>query len=270
MLMKKIFTLMLISLMANITFAQLVQMIDFEEGLADTSWRAFGQGSEDTIPPQIDIIANPLTDGINTSDSVLAFYVKESYVRWCGAYTDYNVLTTFTPDAYTLGMMVYKEVISPTKLKVEQSLNEGDPYTIEAVNTLTEEWELLIYEFPDAVGYLYQRLTLFPDFPAEGTLTNHTVLFDNIGVYDISNTTVLEDGGHKLVLYPTPAEYRMAVSYPGLTEVIIYDIMGKQIRNLKFSPRDSKVIETGDLKSGTYLLTAVSGDERITVEFIKK
>jgi hypothetical protein len=268
--MKRTFTFLLMSLLATSLFAQLGRVIDFEEGLADTAWHGFGNQSPDTIPPVFEVIANPLTDGINTSDSVLASYSMDTYVRWWGGWCDYNVLTTFLPEAYTLGMMVHKEVISPTKLKVEKSLNEGSDYTIEAVNTVTDEWELLTYEFPDAVGYLYQRLTIFPDFPAEGTPSTSTVLMDNISAITPENTTVQKSNGNTLQLYPTPAEYRMAVSYPGLSEIIVYDLMGKQVRNLKFSPRDSKVIETGDLKPGIYLLTAVSGNERITLQFMKK
>lgn len=270
MRMKKIFTFLLISLLSTSMFGQLMRVIDFEEAFSDTAWVPFGNGA-DTINPDIEIIENPLKDGINTSDSVLAYYVKEDAVRWNGAYSDYDVLTSFTDEAYTLGMMVHKQVISPTRLKVELSLNDGADKSVEVVNSVTDEWELLKFDFSEAIGYLYERFTFFPDFPAEDReVPVHTVLIDNIMNVAPDNTTLQEGNGFTLELWPTPAEYRMAVSYPGLSEIAVYDIMGKQLKHLKFSPRDSKVIETGDLKSGIYLLTAVSGNERISVKFVKK
>lgn len=270
MRMKKIFTLLLISLLSTSMFGQLMRVIDFEEAFSDTAWVPFGNGA-DTINPDIEIIENPLKDGINTSDSVLAFYVKEDAVRWCGAYTDYDVLTSFTAEAFTLGMMVHKEVISRVGLKVELSLNEGADKSVYVENAVTDEWELLKFDFTEAIGYLYQRLTFFPDFPeVDRDWAENTVLIDNIENVTPDNTTLQKGNGATLELWPTPAEYRMAVSFPGISEIYVFDIMGKQVKHEKFSPRDSKVIETGDLRSGMYLLVAVSGNERIPVKFVKK
>ena len=274
--MKKIFTLFFLSLLASGVFAQMDFTIDFEAGLTDTSWTSFANGSLDTITPDIEIVANPLMDDVNDSDSVLAFNVGEDADRWCGAYRDYDIFLVFGDTTHTLAMMVNKSVISPVKLKVEKSETGGEDLTIEAVNTVTDQWELLTYDFSDVIGHYYGRLTFFPDFPASNddkTWGAHTVYIDNIGVpmeEENSSTYVDESSGKKMWLYPTPAEYRMAVSYPGMTSITVYDIMGKQIRSMTFAPVDSKVIETGDLHTGIYFLTAVSGNDRITMKFMKK
>jgi hypothetical protein len=270
--MKRIFTLLVLNVLAISVFGQLDRLIDFEEGYADTAWTVFGNASEGS-DADIDVVLNPFADDVNSSDSVLMYLVRDSAVRWCGMYTDEDVLTHFTDTAYTLAMMVYKDIVSPTSLKVELSLNDGEDQTIPATNSVTEEWELLIYEFPNAIGYYYERLTVFPDFPAtddEKIWEDHYVYIDNIGVPSEENTSVKEVENVSMWLYPTPAEYRMAVNYPGMTGIILSDIMGRKIRSMKFATTDSKVIETGDLKTGIYFVTAETPQGKVTMRFLKK
>lgn len=271
--MKRIFTLLLLSVLASSMFGQLERLIDFEEPFSDTAWVVFANGPSQS-DEDIDVVLNPLADQVNPSDSVMSFFVRDSADRWVGMYTDYNVLTQFTAEAHTLAMMVWKDVISPSALKVELSLNDGEDQTIHQTNSVTEEWELLIYEFPNAIGYYYERFTVFPHFPEtdeEKLWEDLYVYIDNIGVPDSINTSVKDfESGATMQLYPTPAEYRMAVQYPGMTGITISDIMGRQIRTMKFATTDSKVIETGDLKTGIYFVTAETASGRVTMRFLKK
>jgi hypothetical protein len=71
-------------------------------------------------------------------------------------------------------------------------------------------------------------------------------------------------------LYPNPADFRMAVVYPEMTGVRISYMNGQEIRTLTFGKVDSKVVEVGDLKTGTYLLTAITPKGHFTMPFIKK
>ena len=146
--------------------------------------------------------------------------------------------------------------------------------SVYAPNTKTEEWELLLYDFTDAIGHYFERLTMFPEFPSTAEEPRDylpsTIYIDNIGIPKEDNTSVKEIDGIEMMLYPTPAEFRMAVVYPGMTRIILSDIMGRQIRTLNFPITDSKVIETGDLYTGIYFVTADTRDGRITMRFMKK
>jgi hypothetical protein len=271
--MKKLATLLIFIAFTVSAFAQLERMIDFEEGGADTAWIVFANGPEGS-DEDISVVLNPLKDDVNTSDSVLSFYVREGSDRWVGMYTDYDVMTSFTEENHILAMMVWKEMVSPTALKVERSLTGSDVVSVYTPNTKTEEWELLLYDFTDAIGYYYERLTMFPEFPETAEEPRDylpsTVYIDNIGVPREDNTSVKEINGIEMMLYPTPAEFRMAVVYPGMTSITLSDIMGRQIRTLNFPVTDSKVIETGDLNTGIYFVTADTPDGRITMRFMKK
>ncbi|MBK6284395.1 MAG: T9SS type A sorting domain-containing protein [Draconibacterium sp.] len=59
-------------------------------------------------------------------------------------------------------------------------------------------------------------------------------------------------------IYPNPAEHRMAVLYPGMTGLRILNINGQEIRTVKFGAANQKVIEVGDLSSGSYFVTALT------------
>ncbi len=71
-------------------------------------------------------------------------------------------------------------------------------------------------------------------------------------------------------IYPNPVDYRMAVLYPGMTGVKISNINGQEIRTINFSSANQKVIEVGDLNSGTYFVTALTPKGNYTMPFIKK
>jgi hypothetical protein len=269
--MKRIFTFLFLSALATGVFAQLETFYDFEEGSADTTWRLFGNGADENDTTDLSIVLNPLAMDPNISDSVLKFLVREDAVRWAGMYTDGCGIMFFTEEAKTLCMMVLKTVVSRVGLKVELSLNSGDDITMYLENSVTDEWELLTFEFNDAVGYYYQRLTVFPDFPeVDKTWGENVVYIDNIGVPKPDNTSVQEFSGAAMKLYPNPVDFRMAVQYPGMTGITVSDVLGRQIRSISFPAVDSKVIEVGDLHSGIYFVTAVTAHGNYTMPFMKK
>ncbi len=272
--MRKLATLFLLVAFAGSALAQIENNVDFEGGQVDTAWVIFANGAEGS-QADIDVIANPAADAVNSSDSVLSFYLQEDAVTWVGIYTDYDVLTQFTEEYHTLAMMVWKEMATHTGLKVELSLTGGDDVRVKTPNILTGEWELLLYDFTPAIGHYYERLTVFPDTPEEGDPPRDylptTVFLDNIGIPKEDNTSVKEHSGAEMMLYPTPAEYRMGVIYPDMIAITISDIMGRQIRTLRFPATNSKVIETGDLATGIYFVTAdIRNGEKVTMRFLKK
>lgn len=268
MLMKRFFTFLFLIALVSTSFGQMERFIDFESGV-DTGFTVFANAGAG--PESMSVVENPLKDVVNSSDSCLKFHVRPGANPWVGFYTDYNVLTEFTEENNTLAAMVYKEIISPVGLKVELSLNDGPDETIKVPNTVTYEWELLSFEFVNAIGYFYERFTIFPDFPDAREENDSTdVWMDNIGVPQENNTTVKEFGDSKMWLYPTPATNRMAVQCENMTRIIVSDVMGRQVKSIQFDITDSKVIPTADLASGIYFLTAETTKGRVTLRFMKQ
>lgn len=270
--MKRTLTILLAALITSTAFGQLDYFWDFETDRIDTVWTVFDNGA-DGSDADIDLVANPWADDVNDSDSVLSFLVREDAKNWVGMYTDTYSNTSITESNYQLALMVNKEVLSPVRLKIERSSNGGSDLTIENENEKLDEWELLVFDFSEAAGYSYDRLSVFPDRPASGEREygEHTVYIDNIGVPSSGNTATKDIKGKTMMLYPTPAEYRMAVSYPGtMTGITLHDLMGRQIEQYEFAATDNKVLKTEHLKSGIYFVTADTPDGKISVRFLKK
>ena len=270
--MKKIFTFLIFLVAVISVSAQYQVLFDFEDGKDTTIWIPFANGKDGT-KKDISVVLNPLSDNVNNSDSVLMFIVHDNSDPWVGMYTDSLEMVDgaieFTTESHILSMMVNKSKSSPLRLKLEQSLTGGKDWSAEVVNDKTDEWQLLSFDFTEVIGQYYGRLTVFPDFPAKregGT----TAYLDNIAISTPDNTAIKEFEGSKMKLYPNPAEFRMAVLYPEMTGVKILNINGQEIRTIKFSTTNQKVIEVGDLSAGSYFVTALTSKGNFTMPFIKK
>lgn len=266
--MKKFFTLIILTALAIGANAQLTDPITFEEGYADTAWTIFENGAEGSSL-DLTIEENPWASDLNGSDSVLQFVVHDDSRTWVGMYSDYVGTMEFTEEANTMTMMVMKSVISEMRMKLELSINDGEIYTTTVENTLLDEWELIVFSFPDAVGYFYERLTIFPDFP-EVRDGGSTVFIDNIANYDPTTYVVNQSSGASIEIFPNPVENRMSVRYPEMTGLTISNVLGQTLKSFAFQTTQSKVIELGDLQTGAYFVTVESGDGIYTVPFVKK
>ncbi len=76
-------------------------------------------------------------------------------------------------------MMVWKSVISPVGFKVEGSTNGGPVTEVKVSNTLINQWEKITFDLSAAIGFSYNRINIFPDFPDTRT-SGTTVYLDNI------------------------------------------------------------------------------------------
>jgi hypothetical protein len=281
--MKRIFTFLII-LLATLSLSAQVKyetLFDFENGVDTLWWVPIANGTGTT--KDLDVVINPLQDNVNSSDSVLWMHIYTGAESWVGYYTDLDKLYNdfnFAIDqiylsdvSHILALMVNKPVVSPSRIKLERSTTGASPstFTVADTNTVVNEWELLEYDFTAMIGNGWQRLTIFPESTSKANRTEEVdVYLDNIGVQTDSNTSIKEFEGANMKLYPNPAEFRMAVVYPGLTGVRISNINGQEIRTMRFGPANSKVVEVGDLTAGMYFVTAITEKGNHTMQFLKK
>lgn len=262
--MKTMFTLILLAFSGVGLMAQYGLPADFETALEDTVWVQFANAGDD--PANMDLAENPAKDGINTSDSCLMFVVQDGADPWAGAWAEAYGSLTFTEEHHVMEMMVYKDKVSPSGLKVE--VGDGDNQELKVSNTKTGEWELLTFDLSAAVGHTYARLTIFPDFPDERT-SGGTVYIDNIQ-YVGGWTYVREAFGAEINVYPNPTVDQLTVKYPQIEGVTISNITGQAIRVLEYQQVDFTRIDVADLPSGVYFLTVDSPRGKVSSKFIKE
>ncbi|MFO7669075.1 MAG: T9SS type A sorting domain-containing protein [Bacteroidales bacterium] len=229
-------------------------------------WSQFSNAGD--APENIGVIPNPNPTGINTSDGVMMFMVQAGADPWAGAVTGAYGLLEFTQEKHHMEMMVHKDVITNSALKVEGGLDGAANVEVKVSNTVTGEWELLTFDFSAAIGKRYTKLVFFPDFPDSRTEGSNCYV-DNINIIT-SPVGIKKEQKGALSVYPNPATDYLRVEYPGMRSAIILDVLGKQVQQQEFSGESSSIIHTQELRSGLYFITVDGDSGSFTSKFIKK
>jgi hypothetical protein len=279
--MKKIFTSFFILYFIISAGAQIQYqtIFDFEDGVDTTIFIPFANGVG--TKADLNVVENPLANNVNSSDSVLWMHIYTGAEGWVGFWVDVDTLeieglygaVEISEESHMMCLMVNKPVSNSVRIKLERGLTDPGSftYTVADTNNMVNEWELLEFDFNAIIGHYMQRVTIFPEPTSKANRTEELdVYIDNIGIQNSENTAVKEFDGVKMKIYPNPAEHRMAVLYPGMTGLRILNINGQEIRTLKFGVANQKIIEVGDLSSGSYFVTALTAKGNFTMPFIKK
>ena len=262
--MKSIFTFLLLGILAVGVSAQYALPADFETPEEDTVWTQFANAGD--APENMVLATNPATDGINTSANCLMFNVLTGADPWVGAWSaDYGTMT-FTADNYMMEMMVHKSVTSNCGIKLE----EGTTGNVEVMvaNTVVGEWELITFDMTAAIGHTFNKLVFFPDFPDPRT-AGSVCYIDNIG-FEGGATSVNPDAAMTLTMYPNPVVDRVTVQYPGMSSMVITNVLGQRVKALQFQQSDREVIDLNELTPGFYFLNLETANGLVTSKFIKE
>jgi len=240
--------------------------VDFENMDEGFFWSQFSNTGG--APEDVGVIPNPNPSGINTSDGVMQFLVQAGADPWAGAVTTAYGLMEFTEEMHHMEMMVHKDVITNSGLKVEGGLDGAENIEVKVPNTVTGEWELLTFDFSAAIGKSYTRLVFFPDFPDSRTEGSNCYV-DNIKIIT-SPVGIKKEQKGALSVYPNPATNYLRVDYPGMRSAVILDVLGKQVHRQEFSGESSSFINTQELRSGLYFITVDGESGSFTTKFLKK
>ncbi|MDP7593410.1 MAG: carbohydrate binding domain-containing protein, partial [Litorilituus sp.] len=134
--------------------------VDFEG--SQLTWESF-----DTA--KVQFVANPKTNGINTSSTVALFDILQGDGEWIGARTE--GIDNFALDASNcvVKLDVYKDTISNVSVKFEKQHSDGwgSSGHISAANTVTNQWETLSFDFCSVIGHAENDdiggFAIFPD-----------------------------------------------------------------------------------------------------------
>jgi hypothetical protein len=240
-------------------------VVDFENPRDRIFWGMFANDTDD--PADMAIALNPAMGMENPSLFSLMYTVQPAAAAFAGAYTVSVGYITFTEEMHHIEMMVYKDVISNTGVKVEQGT--ADPVEINNVpNTVTGEWEKLYFDFSAAIGETYTQLTLFPDFSDPRT-AGATVYLDNIQVV-AGPVSVEQPDANILRAYPNPVLDQMVVEYPRMNRIVVMDMLGKAVKSVDLQGEDQFTFAMDDLVEGIYFLSVEAEGNSATVKFLKK
>jgi hypothetical protein len=262
--MKTTITLLLLVFFTIGVSAQLTLPEDFEAPEADTTWHQFANAGDD--PANLGLADNPDDGGINTSAKCVMFTVLENADPWAGAWAEAYDSVEFTEDDHMMQMMVYKDVITDCGMKVEQGRG-GESIEIKVPNTVTDEWELLTFDFTDGIGNAFNRLVFFPDFP-DPRESGSTCYIDNIGF--VTATSLRKVNNVFVSVYPNPAKDEITIQYPEIRQITISNIVGQRISSMEFQLTGHKVVDISSLESGVYFITLDSADGTVSTKFVKQ
>jgi len=210
------------------------------------------------------VIPNPDKTGINTSDNVLKFKVNDGADVYAGAFSDSYAPVEFTQNSNIITMMVWKSVVSPVGFKVEGSSNNGPVTEVKVSNTLTNQWEKLTFDFSSLIGYKYNRIVIFPDFPATRN-SGTTVYIDNINKIDVTSS------GNDLVnsqvnIFPNPVVDVLNVAIAASkAKINIYNSLGVMMESGDFQGPQVR-FNVSNYLPGVYYLKVDGGT---AVKFVK-
>ncbi len=173
---KTVIMFLFIIMMTAFIYAQYVN-VDFEEGGIGSDWEwTVGENGDN---PPLEFIDNPVSGGINTTPKVAQFIARDSGQDWALCFTDNVGDFTFSSANTTFKIMIHKPVISNIGIKFEGTSQAAE---ILIPNSVTDQWEEIIFDFSAFSGNSYNRLVIIPDF-APRTQDN-TIYFDNIQLPD--------------------------------------------------------------------------------------
>ncbi|HJZ41174.1 MAG TPA: T9SS type A sorting domain-containing protein [Bacteroidales bacterium] len=173
--MKKLL-LCLFSLLALTTVIRAQQVIE------DFELLTLNQLSNEPLPnDSLIIVDNPAPNDLNSSTRVLKFRRSKDGAVWAGFWSRLDQAVDLTTMKY-FSVDVLKPRISTVKFKVEGGTSTPTFFELPSLSepTKTDEWERLVFHFPDATGE-YPIIAMLLDFLDPVDLTeDDTIYVDNI------------------------------------------------------------------------------------------
>jgi len=129
-----------------------------------------------------DVVANPSSGGLNTTDSCAKFQITDITADpWSGVFSmDFPDFIISASNCY-VRVLVYKDHISNVCLKLEPARTSD--YNIP--NTVTNQWEEILFDYSEYIGDNANTLTIIPDFSDNPRTYTSTSYFDQVSFTDV-------------------------------------------------------------------------------------
>ncbi len=158
-------TILILTIVANAQTVTDKMYADYEN--INIEFAGFGNST-------FDVIQNPYSTGINTSDSVGV--VHSGNQTWSGLWANTSETIKFT-NTNTFKIKVYSPIITTFNLKIEDQNDQGTYHEVESTNTVINQWEEIEFDFSGVPTDLYNKFVLF--FAYNDTIDT-TFYFDDL------------------------------------------------------------------------------------------
>lgn len=253
----KIFTLLAVLTVTVALNAQ--DAIDFDNVGQDYEWVVFDQ---DDLENSFQVVDNTDFMGINTTTKVGQHISEAGKVPWSGVKTGSMGPITFSEENSCVSVMVSKSSQVNFGLKFE----DGDIGAVEIKKmvSVTDQWELLLFDFSALDGGTFNTMVIFPDFTEENPRSEgHTTYFDEITFNNASvcaepSTSVKMDDKASLKVYPNPASGYITVEANDIQSLEIINVVGKQVKVVDNINNDRASLSVSELTGGVYFAVVKS------------
>ena len=181
------------------------------------------------------VIANPDPTGINTSTRVAKQTKNSGSEIWAGSLLTLDTPLTNLATMHYFRIKVWSPAVGTTfKLKLENVPNTTISYEADAVTTVANQWEELVYNFSGAnTSASYSNVVLFCNYGVQGN--GQSYYFDDI-VQAASGGSVgfpltFEDGSATYVFNDFGNAYGSKVANPDISGINTSTTVGKYYKN---------------------------------------
>lgn len=235
------------------------------------------QLSNSTLPnDSLIIVRNPGKDAGNMSDKVLKFRRSSAGDIWAGFWSTLPEKIDMTNNKYIL-VKVWKPRVSTIKFKVEGGTTNPSFFELEstAAQTKTEEWEQMVFHFPDATGE-YATIAMLPDFSDPVDLTEDMIMYIDDIVLSPTETgipsgVVDPKEREEIGIFPNPV--KSTLNFENLKDVdriTISNIVGQQVMVTRNIRTEKVSINVSSLTNGIYMVSVVDKNGNTTVRKVVK
>lgn len=204
-------------------------------------------------------------DPTNASNTVAITTKTASAELWAGTTISTNLgfasVIPFTATNHKMQVNVYSpDANIPVRLKAEVHGQPTQSVETEAITTVANAWETLVFDFDaQASGtaafnpaFQYDMASIFFNFGTTGAVAGEkTYYFDQVDIYDI---TVGENNKIEksfLDLFPNPTSSKLKVNVNNNAIFNIYDLSGRRIQLGKV---ENNTIDVSSLNNGIYII----------------
>jgi len=212
-------------------------------------------------------MANPIKEGINTSDNVGVATKSNNSETWAGMYSTTLTSKIDFSEKKTLKMKIFAPIVCSILLKLEDAANNTVFKEASVKNTKTNEWEELAFDFGDATSGTYNKITMFFDF---GSTVGNTFYFDDIALSNSDlNTAATDNSSENIFLFPNPSSTQFNIAnIEDIHSVKVLDIYGRIVE--EYETLNVNTLQVGKtLSSGLFLVNLEGIHSSKTIKILK-
>lgn len=220
------------------------------------------------------IVPNPMKDDVDSSDMVLKFRRSSAGDIWAGFWSVLPEPLDMTTNKYIL-MKVLKPRISTVKFKIEGGTTNPAFFELEstAPQTKTDEWEQMVFYYPDATG-TYPTIAVLPDFSDPVGLEEDIVLYidDIISSPTGSVPTVIKQPESLNVsVYPNPVKSTLYFdNLKDVDRIVVSNMVGQQMLESRNITGERTSLNVSSLSNGVYMVTVYDKNGNSAIRKIVK